>query len=202
MEHASIASFAKFSLDLLALAAPPDLVEAAHRAAIDEVHHARIAWAISSALSATPVGPGPLDVPLASSSATAERCVAETFFDGCVGETAAAARARNAARETSDPALRAALDIIARDEACHADLAWGFVSWAVHAALPGARTALERAVAQARQQLLVAREPVPTSPQYFPGFGLLRPEQVRTLERQTFEGLVLPGVHLLLDATG
>jgi hypothetical protein len=34
-QHASVASFARFSLELLALGAPPDLVAAAHAAALD-----------------------------------------------------------------------------------------------------------------------------------------------------------------------
>ena len=41
-EHASVASFSRHSLQLLALAAPADLVEASHRAAIDEVAHAKV----------------------------------------------------------------------------------------------------------------------------------------------------------------
>src|SRR6185437_10769514 len=40
-EHASIASFGRFALELMAVGAPADLVAAAHRAALDEVEHAR-----------------------------------------------------------------------------------------------------------------------------------------------------------------
>ena len=41
-EHASVASFSRHSLQLMALAAPADLVEATHRAAIDEISHAKV----------------------------------------------------------------------------------------------------------------------------------------------------------------
>ena len=36
MEHASVAAFSRFSLQLLAVGAPPSLLEDAHRAALDE----------------------------------------------------------------------------------------------------------------------------------------------------------------------
>jgi hypothetical protein len=45
MEHASIASFAKFSLQLVMVAAPPALLADAHDAAVDEIHHARVGFA-------------------------------------------------------------------------------------------------------------------------------------------------------------
>lgn len=46
LEHASIASFARFSLHLLAVGAPPELLERTQRAALDEIEHARLAFAI------------------------------------------------------------------------------------------------------------------------------------------------------------
>ena len=51
MAGAEIASFARTSLDLLALGAPADLVAETHRAALDEIEHARIAYALASAFS-------------------------------------------------------------------------------------------------------------------------------------------------------
>lgn len=40
-EHASIASFSKFSLELMAVGAPAALLVRAHEAALDEINHAR-----------------------------------------------------------------------------------------------------------------------------------------------------------------
>src|SRR5690349_3292760 len=59
-EHAAVATFARLSLELLALGAPSDLVVAAHDAALDEVRHARQSYAIASALGETVVGPDAL----------------------------------------------------------------------------------------------------------------------------------------------
>ena len=48
-EHASVASFARFTLQLLHLGAPADLVADAQQAALDEVRHARLCFGVASA---------------------------------------------------------------------------------------------------------------------------------------------------------
>jgi hypothetical protein len=48
-EHASIPAFAQLSLQLAALGASSDLVEATHRAALDEIRHARRCYALARA---------------------------------------------------------------------------------------------------------------------------------------------------------
>ena len=47
LEHASVASFSRLSLALLAVGAPADLVALAHRAALDEIRHARLCFALA-----------------------------------------------------------------------------------------------------------------------------------------------------------
>ena len=51
---------------LLALAAPASLLTAAHAALADEIEHARVAFAVASALHGRPVGPGCLPEALAA----------------------------------------------------------------------------------------------------------------------------------------
>jgi hypothetical protein len=58
LEHASIAAFARFALQLLALGAPRDLVEDAQRAMADETRHAELAFALASAYGGAARGPG------------------------------------------------------------------------------------------------------------------------------------------------
>ena len=55
-EHASIASFARLTLDLLSVGAPPDLLDAA-RATLDEIEHARITFALATATAGSPGRP-------------------------------------------------------------------------------------------------------------------------------------------------
>lgn len=53
-EHASIASFARFALELLALGAPPSLLEDVHAAMADELHHARLCFGLARRFGARP----------------------------------------------------------------------------------------------------------------------------------------------------
>ncbi len=131
-EHASVPAFSRLSLSLVSLGAPAHLVEAAHRAALEEIEHARLAFALAEAYALTPMGPGPL-VELTSARAVTVTSRAdlarESLVDGCLLEGAAAAYAQVALARASDPAVRAALAIIARDEASHAELAWEIARW-------------------------------------------------------------------------
>src|SRR5688572_22789428 len=131
-EHASIASFGRFALELLAVGAPSELVESAHRAAIDEIEHARLCFSLASIYGGEPVGPGPLSID-ANAFATPElrSMVHATVLEGCVNETLATLEARSA-RELAGPrAVREALRAIERQESDHASLAFRFVSWAI-----------------------------------------------------------------------
>ncbi len=132
MEHASVASFARFTLDLMTFGAPPELLALAQQAAADEVRHAQLAFAVASGLGggdAASVGPGPMrldDVPLHTDL---EAFAIALVREGCVGETCGAAEAAEGARGVTDPALRSAMETIAADEQRHAVLAWKTLQW-------------------------------------------------------------------------
>ncbi len=145
-EHASVAAFARVSLSLLAAGAPPDLVADTHRAALDEIEHARAMYGVASNLRDAPIGPGPLDLSgVASPTASIVEIAEEAFLEGCVGEAAAALVLREEARAATSIEIRAILERIADDEERHAELAWRTVQWALGAD-DGVRGALERAM--------------------------------------------------------
>jgi hypothetical protein len=130
MEHASVAAFSKLSLDLMAFAAPPELLLATHAAALDEIDHARMAFAIASGFAGRDLGPAPFErlagvVPATSIAELAR----ETLVDGCVGETVAAHAAERAAAQCQEPRIARALGKIAEDETRHAELAWRIAAW-------------------------------------------------------------------------
>ena len=60
------------------------------------------------------------------------RLAAESWFDGCLGEGAAAARAARAARVARDSVAKVAQQRIAKDEARHAELGWNILKWTLH----------------------------------------------------------------------
>jgi hypothetical protein len=130
-EHASIASFARFCLDLLAFGAPPELVERAQRAMGDEIAHARACFALASAYAGRALGPGRLELRGVEPSCSLAEAAAAAVREGCVNETVAALTAQRQAERTADPVVRAVLERIASDEAGHAELAFRFVAWAL-----------------------------------------------------------------------
>ena len=81
LEHASIASFAAFALDLMALGAPADLVARAHAAALDETRHASLCYAIATAYDGDPRGPGALAIPRRRGPLTFASLVHDTFVE-------------------------------------------------------------------------------------------------------------------------
>jgi hypothetical protein len=128
-EHASVASFASFVAELLALGAPAELVRDAIAAMQDEVRHAELAFGIASALAGESLGPTPLPTTDARRRATPSEVLRAVIVEGCVGETVAAHDAGVRRDLGCAPPVRAALAQIADDEARHAALAWRTVRW-------------------------------------------------------------------------
>jgi hypothetical protein len=137
-EHASIAAFARLSLDLLALGAPPELLARTHQAAQDEVEHARACFTLASRYRGEALDPGifpEASVPPAPGRATRidrlRRLAQESLEDGCFGEGTAAAVAARAAQGAQDPVVREVLTKIAKDESRHAELGWAVLAWCI-----------------------------------------------------------------------
>jgi hypothetical protein len=132
-EHASIAAFARFSMLLLSVAAPPELVAASQRASLDEIAHARDCFALARRFGARDAGPGALEVhdAMGAGPRSLADLAALTVEEGCVGETLGAALAGEQLALAGDAETRRILARIVRDEARHAELAWRFVAWAV-----------------------------------------------------------------------
>lgn len=129
LEHASVASFARFSLQLMALGAPPELLAATQQAGADEVEHARLAYGLASAYAGRPLGPGPLHLDDLRIETDRAIVVAELVREACVGETMGAADAAMAAADEPDPIVRAVWQRIAVDEQRHAALGWQTLAW-------------------------------------------------------------------------
>ncbi len=153
-EHAAVASFARFAIQLLALGAPADLVARAQRAMGDELRHARAFFGLASAYGDRPVGPGPLDTSDALADGTdLEHVVVATVREGCIAETISLVQLATAQADARDPALRSLLATIVEEELEHVELAWSFVGWALargdarlHAAVAAAFAAAETAI--------------------------------------------------------
>jgi hypothetical protein len=140
-EHASIASFRRARAELVAIAAPEALLSACDRAADDEVEHARLCFGLAARYGGRTLAPADLHEPAARGGGPIAVAL-DTFVEGCVGETIAAACARRAASLAADPVVRAVLERIADDESEHAALAWTTIAWLVEREGPEVLAAL------------------------------------------------------------
>lgn len=196
-EHASVASFARFSMALLACGAPPALVAASHRAALDEVRHAQVALAFASDHAGHPLDFGPLDIGGALDGCLSlEAVTVSTVIEGCVGETLAAIEVASSAAAARSGAVRGALRAIAEDETKHAELAWAFVRWAVGRGGDALRGRVAAAFAQAFERVLAG--PV-SGDEGAPDHGFLSGSEVASLRRQAIAEVLRPAAAALLS---
>jgi hypothetical protein len=129
MEHASVAAFSRFVLELLSLGAPSELVLDAQRALGDEIAHAELCFGLATAYAGEPIAPGPLSLDGVLEPRSRVELGLTAFREACLGETSAVAEARAALEQVSDPEVRRVLTQIAADEARHAELGFRFMKW-------------------------------------------------------------------------
>ncbi len=201
MEHASVASFARFVMDLLALGAPSDLVRDAGRALTDEVEHARLCFGLASRFAERDLGPAPLSLFATAPSRSFDEIVRSAVVEGCVGETIAAMVAEARLEGTRDWEARSVLSRIRDDETEHAELAWRFVRWVIR----------EKGVAAERVVLAAFRDSLSSSPAHceeplgdafdsrrFREMGLLSKGEERVVVAAGLSGIVRPAASALL----
>lgn len=140
-EYASVASFGELALRLLAVGAPPTMVGACHRAALDEIRHAATIEVLAAGGDTGGVNFGAIPGLLGrriggggvarvrSRRAELRRIAVESYLDGWLNEGRAARELRGRAVHAASPVERDALMTMAEDEQRHADLAREIVTW-------------------------------------------------------------------------
>jgi hypothetical protein len=199
-EHASVASFARLALELLAVGAPPELLRDAQQAMGDEIRHAERCFALASAYAGSPMGPGPLPFDGALPRASLEEMAAAAVREGCIGETIAAIAAAEARDLARDPAVRAALDVIATDEAEHAAMSWRLCAWAYRTGGADVRAAIANAFASALD-LPAEEAPEGIDADAFRAHGRLLPSEARESAERALAEVVRPSAAALLASS-
>jgi len=137
-EHASVAAFARLTLDLMALGAPPALVASANRDALDEIHHAELCFGLARALDGRAESPDAF--PQARSrtpslpsgrTMTLALLAVDSLVDGALHEGVSARIIARLTKRCGVPEIRAMLKTIAADEGRHAAHGWDVVEWCV-----------------------------------------------------------------------
>ncbi len=141
MERASVEAFVELDARLGAFGAPARLRRAALQAAKDETRHARMTARLAR------VHGGEVETPCRRPPArlSFEELARENAVEGCVRETFAALVGLHQAERAADPAIKAAMDRIVRDEVNHAELAWAIHRWASRRLSRAARARIRRA---------------------------------------------------------
>ncbi len=196
MEHASVASFARFALQLVALGAPPDLLADTSAAMRDEVEHARIMYGLASTDGGANVGPGAL--PCIGGMDGEMDLVAVTCSvvrEACIAETLAAVELAEAARHAVAPERSALLRTIADDELRHAALGWRFLRWALGRATASERSTIDAAI---RDALADARAQTSAGLAGLREHGVLDAKLANACRRDALAQIVTPLVAALL----
>jgi len=132
-EHASIPAFSRISWQLVAIGAPSELLEWAHKAALEEISHTRLCFALAEGYGGRSYYVQPIpDMLVGGLDLTNDpiKVIAiETIFDGCLMEGFFANLASVATIQCEEPATLAALEQIAHEEASHAAFSWALLKW-------------------------------------------------------------------------
>jgi hypothetical protein len=200
LEHASVASFARFVLDLLAVGAPSELVERAQAAIGDEIAHARLCFELATRYAGEPLGPAALPTSEPGRSVRLEEVAAAAVIEGCVGETLAALQAEAQLGVVLDVRARDALEVIARDEANHAELSWAFVRWAIERGGDAVKHAVGEAFSEAERKLALGEtaELPAADAAVLAVHGRLTPAERGACHRAAFRDVIRPCRHALL----
>jgi len=148
-EAASIHAFVSLARQLARYNAPVALRDAAKRAAVDEIQHARLMGALARARGATPP---PVEIEK-QGRRSLESIAIENVTEGVVGETWAALIAFWQATHATDPTLRATYATSAEDELRHAELSIEIDTWAKSKLRSAARRRVEAARTKALAKL-------------------------------------------------
>ncbi len=202
-EHASIASFARFTLQLMAVGAPPELIAQSQQASLDEIQHARDCFSLASRFAGRQISPGALTMDGAIETLTIAELAVATLHEGGIGETVAALAAAEQLAYARDPQTRDVLARIAEDEADHADLAWRVLSWCLRAEPGRVRQALARELAELKATDTSHERHFGSlsadDDKQWHEMGRLTPHELARLTRQTKVSVIVPCLEALLS---
>ncbi|HEY5146351.1 MAG TPA: ferritin-like domain-containing protein [Polyangiaceae bacterium] len=196
-EHASVAAFARLTLDLVALGAPPELLASAQSDGLDEIRHAQLCFALATAIDGRHVSPSPFPAALRARTLPRARTLAlaalavDSLVDGALHEGVSARVIARLARTAEVPAIRELLARLAADEGRHAANGWHVVDWCVREGGAPVVRALEGAV-----RILPATPAIPVPARQAHGAGLV---SLSAPEDGSWERWGIPGRALEAD---
>lgn len=151
-EHASVPAFSRVSWMLAAAGAPAELMEWSHKAALEEIEHTRLCFALAAGYGGRSFTVEPMpDLLVGGLDVSGNALVVlatESLGDGCQLEDYNADVAAACAAACEEPVTKRVLELIAREERTHADFSWAVVEWLLRHDFHTVAPALERALAK------------------------------------------------------
>ena len=188
-EHASVASFSRATLELMAIGAPAELVQGTTQGALDEVDHAARCFRIARAYGSQKTTPGPLPLTVRRPASISD-VAHNTFVEGCVVETIAALEAVVAVSSITNGVLKRELQAISDDEVRHAELAWSTLSWLLTQSQDDLKSRILEAYDSIREKSLE----VATGPDDLKAHGILPPNTRRTVTVRAWSDIIDPAL--------
>jgi hypothetical protein len=206
-EQRAAVLFTLVARDLLADGAIPEVLDLATRAVHDELRHVEVCRQVATRYAGTEVpwpAPEPAPEPGFRDAPPDLTRVLHVVFNTCIAESVGAAFLQVCRADAEGPLVRAALQVLLRDDVGHARIGWAHLASgrvaarhlpAIGAALPG----LLRAVRDGwyeRCAEIDAREAPP------PGHGCATTSAIRGAVDMTLREVIVPGFEYLgLDTT-
>lgn len=192
-EHASIASFHRFAMELMQFGAPAELLEMAQKAATDEVRHAQSAFSIGNKLLGTSQQPGKLDINIAFHQELVSFASA-ILEEAAIQETLGVLIATEQLRVCKDETIAQYLREVVTEESEHSELAYASLRWCVEIGGEEIKTLI-------RERL---EQPFTFSLSQFPeigidALGLPSQDAVKEAIDRGLRSVVIPSLRSLLD---
>ena len=193
-EHASVASFNRFALDLMKFGAPAHLVQKAQMAAMDEIRHAQSAFAIANELLSASVQPGAMNID-AHLSETLLDFASAVLEEAAIQETLAVLLAAEQHRVAQDPTIKRYLEEVVREESQHAELAFETLRWCLEV---GGAPILSLLQERLKQPMTLSLDNYPSVG--IPELGLPARQQMEAVLERGIAGVIVPSLQSLANS--
>ncbi len=162
-KHAAVGRFARLTVALLQLGAPPEIVQRAQSAGGAELRHARLAFTLASAFRLSAVGPGALPVAedVEAGVAPLVALIVETC---CLSATAESLELRALHDRAEDPAVRFVLSETSREASEQVLFGWRTLQWLCEEHGEPARSAVREQLDRVAEETAAARSEPPRYP--------------------------------------
>lgn len=197
-EYLAVSTFAVLAIDLVAAAAPADVLSLCLRAGIDEVRHAELCLRMIEIYAGKRVlpPPGMSSLPDDPKRPKLHQALANTMLVSCVSETYATTVLSATRDLTVDPTAQEVLTSIYSDEVMHARLGWSYLRYALDRGGDDARAAAATMVPIALRGVatVVERErPIGAVTEAVRGHGLMTPAEERQIFSACVREVLVPG---------